>query len=231
MKRTSIYIDGFNLYHGALRHTDYKWLDPVALVKSLIGEDHRIVATKYFTARVGPRTGDPGQPFRQHIYLRALSTLGIQIIYGRYLSHVVKMYRAHQSPGVNPFVDVVKTEEKGTDVNIASHMLIDAADDLFDCAVLVSGDSDLTTPVKLCIGKYGKAVGVLNPAVACGKSIPADSHRCPRLFPQAAGMVVIRSDIRHQFGTNLKKTTPHESKRKGKQTRIKPGFSCLLVRC
>ena len=53
--------------------------------------------------------------------------------------------------------------EKGTDVNIASHMLVDAADDLYDCAILISGDSDLTTPVKICIGKYGKSVGVLNP--------------------------------------------------------------------
>lgn len=163
MTRTAIYIDGFNLYHGALRHTDYKWLNPLAMVRSIIGESHNVVATKYFTARVSPRNGDPGQPFRQHIYLRALATLGIQIVYGRYLSHIVKMYRAHQSPGVNPFVEVVKTEEKGTDVNIASHMLVDAADDLFDCAILVSGDSDLTMPVRFCIGKYGKMVGVLNP--------------------------------------------------------------------
>lgn len=44
-----------------------------------------------------------------------------------------------------------------------THMLVDAADDLFDCAILVSGDSDLTTPVRFCIEKYRKCVGVLNP--------------------------------------------------------------------
>ncbi len=163
MKRTAIYVDGFNLYHGALRYTDYKWLNPLSLVRALIDPDHSIVSTKYFTARVSPRSGDAGQPFRQYIYLRALATIGIQVVYGRYLSHVVKMYKAHQVPGTNPFVEVVKTEEKGTDVNIASHMLVDAADDLFDCAILVSGDSDLTTPVRLCIGKYKKTIGVLNP--------------------------------------------------------------------
>ena len=42
------------------------------------------------------------------------------------------MYKAKQVKGEPPFVDVVKTEEKGTDVNIASHMLVDAADNLFD---------------------------------------------------------------------------------------------------
>ena len=162
-QRTFIYIDGFNLYHGALRHTSYKWLNVRSMVASLIGEDKEIRAVKYFTARVTPRPNDPEQPFRQHIYFRALMTLGVQLVYGRYLSHVVPMYRAHQVKGEPPFVDVVKTEEKGTDVNIASHMLVDAADNLFDCAILVSGDSDLTTPVKLCIGKYGKCVGVLNP--------------------------------------------------------------------
>ena len=161
--RTFVYIDGFNLYHGALRYTQYKWLNLRSMVASLIGNDKDIVSLKYFTARVSPRPNDPNQPLRQHLYFRALATIGAQLVYGRYLSHVVKMYKAHQVVGENPFVEVVKTEEKGTDVNIAAHMLTDAADNLFDCAVLVSGDSDLTTPVRFCVGKYGKCVGVLNP--------------------------------------------------------------------
>lgn len=163
MQKTFVYIDGFNLYHGALRHTPYKWLDLRSMVKSLIGADKEIVRIKYFTARVSPRANDPDQPFRQHMYLRALLSTGVQLVFGRYLSHVVKMYKANQVPGEDPFVEVVKTEEKGTDVNIATHMITDATDNLFDCAVLVSGDSDLTAPVKVCIGKYGKSVGVLNP--------------------------------------------------------------------
>jgi len=163
MIRTFVYIDGFNLYHGALRYTPYKWLDIRALTQSLIGADKHIMAIKYFTARVSPRVNDPNQPFRQHMYLRALATLGVQMVFGRYLSHIVKMYKAHQMPGEDPYVEVVKTEEKGTDVNIATHMITDAADNLFDCAILISGDSDLTAPVKVCIGKYGKTVGVLNP--------------------------------------------------------------------
>lgn len=162
-KRTIVYIDGFNLYHGALRHTPYKWLNVHMLAQSLIDASHTIVKVKYFTARVSPRANDPSQPFRQHLYLRALATLNTQVIYGRYLSHVVKMYKANQVNGEDPFVEVVKTEEKGTDVNIASHMIVDAADNLYDSAVLISGDSDLTTPVKICVGKYGKSVGVINP--------------------------------------------------------------------
>lgn len=162
-QRTIVYVDGFNLYHGALRHTPYKWLNVHALAKSLIDDGKAITKIKYFTARVSPRANDPDQPFRQHLYLRALGTINAQVVYGRYLSHVVKMFKANQVPGADPFVEVVKTEEKGTDVNIASHMIVDAADNLMDCAVLISGDSDLTTPVKICKNKYGKCVGVLNP--------------------------------------------------------------------
>ena len=162
-QRTIVYVDGFNLYHGALRHTPYKWLNLQALAQMLVDEDKEIVKIKYFTARVSPRNGDAQQPMRQMMYLRALATLKADIVYGRYLSHVVSMYKAHQVKGEPPFVEVVKTEEKGTDVNIASHMLIDAADDMYDCALLISGDSDLTTPVNLCIKKYKKYVGVLNP--------------------------------------------------------------------
>jgi hypothetical protein len=47
---------------------------------------------KYFTARVSARAGDPGQPVRQDIYLRALRTLpNVEIIFGHFLTNTVKM--------------------------------------------------------------------------------------------------------------------------------------------
>jgi uncharacterized LabA/DUF88 family protein len=39
-------------------------------------------------------------------------------------------------------------EEKMTDVNIAIQLLSDAFDDVYDMALVISGDSDLTTPVR-----------------------------------------------------------------------------------
>ena len=36
MKRTIVYIDGFNLYYGLLRGTFAKWLDLVAFSKALL---------------------------------------------------------------------------------------------------------------------------------------------------------------------------------------------------
>jgi len=161
--RTIVYVDGFNLYYGALRGTPWKWLDLRALATRLLRPENEIVAVKYFTALVEPRPGDPQKPVRQQIYLRALLTLPAHIVEGHYLTHNVTMRLANPSHGQNPFVTVIKTEEKGSDVNIASHLLLDAARDRMDCGVLVTGDSDLKTPVQMAIRDFGKKVGVLNP--------------------------------------------------------------------
>jgi len=43
-----------------------------------------------------------------------------------------------------------------TDVNIAAQLLTDAYEDRFDVALIVSGDSDLVTPIKLLRNKFPK---------------------------------------------------------------------------
>jgi uncharacterized LabA/DUF88 family protein len=162
--KTIVYVDAFNLYYGAVKDTPYKWLDIGALCRTMLRSENVVTGIKYFTAKVQPRPGDPDQPTRQQTYLRALRTLpNLHIIYGHYLSHVVWMPLASPVPGQKPFVQVVKTEEKGSDVNLASHMLVDAADNVFDCAVIISGDSDLKTPVQMVQSRFHKTVGVVNP--------------------------------------------------------------------
>jgi uncharacterized LabA/DUF88 family protein len=52
---------------------------------------------------------------------------------------------------------------KGSDVNLATHLVSDAYEDAFDTAVLVTNDSDLKEPVDLIRRKLGKPIGVLNP--------------------------------------------------------------------
>ena len=57
--RTSIYIDGFNLYYGAVKDTPYKWLNLDALCRLLLAQHHTIDHIKYFTAQVSARPDDP----------------------------------------------------------------------------------------------------------------------------------------------------------------------------
>lgn len=162
--KTMVYVDAFNLYYGAVKSTPYKWLNLLELSKKLLRTENVIVGIKYFTAKVRPRPDDPGQPTRQEIYFRALRTIPkFQIFFGPYLSHVVWMPLANPVAGEKPFAQVIKTEEKGSDVNLASHLLVDAVDNVFDCAVIISGDSDLRAPVQLVQNRFKKPVGVFNP--------------------------------------------------------------------
>jgi uncharacterized LabA/DUF88 family protein len=158
--RTFVYIDGFNLYYG-IRRTPYRWLN-VAEVCRLLLPGHNIQSIKYFTAKVQSRPNDPLQHARQRNYIRALETLpGFSVIYGHFLSHPVSMTEYPVSvPPKRVFV--LKTEEKGSDVNLAAHLLNDAHLGHFDVGVVISNDSDLVMPIQMARG-LGKQVGVLVP--------------------------------------------------------------------
>ena len=156
--RTIVYIDGFNLYYRCLKGTPYKWLDLKCMAACLLpSAQHDIVGVKYFTSRVSATPSDPGVATRQDAYLNAVKFyLGKDnIIEGRFMTHVESRPLA---PPKNGIVKVLDTKEKGTDVNLAVHMLNDAWLDRYDCAVLVSNDSDLAESVRL-VRERGKLVG------------------------------------------------------------------------
>lgn len=164
--KTYVYVDGFNLYYGAVKDTPYQWLDILRLCQLLLPKN-QILKVKYFTALVTARPGDPDQPNRQQIYLRALRTIpGLEIIYGHFLEHEVMMPAAGSPPGKPRYVKVIKTEEKGSDVNIAAHMISDGYQGAYQVAILVSNDSDLVEPVKIVRNGLKLPVGVLNPRPA-----------------------------------------------------------------
>ncbi len=158
--KTNIYIDGFNLYYGCVKDTPYHWLNLAEMCRLLLPKD-KIQRIKYFTALVTSRPNDPDQPLRQRAFLRALQTIpNLEIILGSFLSHEVMMPR---SPIGTGYVKVIKTEEKGSDVNIATHLLLDGFRNDYELAVVVSNDSDLLMPIRVVTEQFGKPVGLLNP--------------------------------------------------------------------
>jgi len=158
--KTNIYIDGFNLYFGCVKDTPYKWLDVAKMCRLLLPKDN-IQRIKYFTAKVKPRPNDLSQPIRQATFWRALRTIpNLEIVEGSFLSHEVVMPR---SPIGSGYVRVVKTEEKGSDVNLATHLLLDGFRNEYELAVIVSNDSDLLLPLQVVTEQFGKPVGLLNP--------------------------------------------------------------------
>ncbi|MCL6495512.1 MAG: NYN domain-containing protein [Ignavibacterium sp.] len=140
--RTIIYIDGFNFYYRAVKNTKYKWLDFKSLFLKLLSSKNQIIQIKYFTALVSGKH-NPNKPVKQQTYIRALQSFipEIKVYYGHFLSHKVYLPTAEQS-NKNKKAKVIKTEEKGSDVNLAVHLLNDAWLNKYDCAIIVSNDSD-----------------------------------------------------------------------------------------
>ena len=148
---------------------------------------------KYFTALVSPRPHDPDQPTRQQTYLRALRTIpDLTIILGTFLTHEVMMPLAPPGGG---YVKVIKSEEKGSDVNLATHLLVDAYSDEYEIAVIVSNDSDLLMPIRVVTDQFKKPVGVLNP----------QKHPSTALLPHVKFIKQIRSGVlgKSQFPATL----------------------------
>jgi hypothetical protein len=157
--RIYVYVDGFNLYYRALKGGPHKWLNLVALAGRLAPPGATIDLVRYFTARVSARAGDPDAPRRQQILFSALLTLpNIRFHYGSFLAKTV--WRPLVS---NPkkFVEIHDTEEKGSDVNLAAHLINDAWHGRYDVALVLSQDSDLIEPIKMARSDVGKSVGLI----------------------------------------------------------------------
>lgn len=155
-------FDGFNLYYGCLKGTPYKWLDLGALCQALL-PPNKIQRIRYFTAKVNGQA-DPQQPVRQSTYLRALQTVpGLTVHLGHFLTSTVRMPLVSPVPGGPRTIEVIKTEEKGSDVNLATYLLADAFRADADTFVVVSNDSDLMEPIRLVSQELGYRVGIVNP--------------------------------------------------------------------
>ena len=160
---TIAYIDAFNLYFGALKPNQCKWLDLESWLDRQFPKN-TFTRIKYFTARVKPFEGDSGPCQRQGSYLAALSSLPrVEIIEGHYLVKETTALLAAAPPSGSRQVRIIRSEEKQSDVNIASHMLMDACRNRYDAAIVVSGDGDLATPIRMVISEFSKPVVVLNP--------------------------------------------------------------------
>lgn len=227
---TRVYIDGFNLYYGAVKGTPFKWLNLVELARQVLPPGHVIDKVKYFTARVSGAS-DPGAPARQQVYLSALNAVPeVEIYFGSFLAktvwrplinlpvagrqinspvpatlpagrHIVAgtppqtlPVGSYPFPGSRrkrrktprPLSDAVITEvhtmeEKGSDVNLATHLLNDAWKGLFDVAAVVSNDTDLVTPIGIVSTELKKAVYVV----------------CPGRWPVAPKLKSAASHVRH----------------------------------
>jgi hypothetical protein len=182
------YIDGFNLYKGALEaRPELKWLNLFSFSQALRPR-LRLKHVYYFTAPLKERFKGDESPQRQASYLRVLSSQGVSVIRGKFRKNnswqrvSSTQRRDLLSPSIPPYfgltqlalntsarssfpdvpkAQILKMEEKGSDVNLASFMMRDVFTGLRN-ALMISGDSDLVTPVKFSV-QFGADIRVAVP--------------------------------------------------------------------
>ena len=160
---TNVYVDGPNLYYGALRDRPVRWLDLTTWCEQLL-PDHDVKRVRYFTAWAHPSV-ERQQVNRQQVYHRALQTSPkISVHLGRYLRDTVVL----REPRTSNQRRVVKVRLKGVDVALATQLLPDAATGDCDTVVLVSNDSDFMPTIVAARRALGVRVGLVNPRRGVG---------------------------------------------------------------
>lgn len=155
MPRVALYVDGFNLYYGKLKpNPRLKWLDLEALGRALSPAGD-LVKVRYVTATVSGKL-DPSAPLRQQTYLRALRSLQlVEVHFGHFETREKDRPLVNPRPGGSRIVRIFSTEEKGSDVNLATWLLLDGVDGVYEEAIVVSNDSDLEEPIRQSNLRFG----------------------------------------------------------------------------
>jgi NYN domain len=203
----NVYIDGFNVYYGCLKGTPYKWLDPAALARRLLPSD-QIRRIRYFTARVNPRVTDPSAPQRQDTYLRAVATIPcLSVHLGHFLTSRARMPLAAPTLGGPSTVEVLKTEEKGSDVNLATYLLVDAFRGDCEVALVITNDSDLCEPIRIVSTELGIPVGIANPYPARRRSHALRGTFFKQIRPSALAQCQFPPKLKDDAGTFARPAT------------------------
>ena len=156
-----------------MKRSSHKWLDLQALCKAVLPSNCEIVGIKYYTARVSGRL-DPDSPKDQNTYINALKTIpNLEVYYGNFqvtdkwmfLVQPVEFRPTSVTPAhPNPrFANVVKTEEKGSDVNLSAHLVRDAFTGAFEHAAIITNDTDLTEPLRIVVQEAKFPVTLISP--------------------------------------------------------------------
>lgn len=210
----------------------WRWLDLRALTEDLVRQHSgwrslSAMRVVYCTARISGR-GNPSGAHDQDTYLRALQAAGSidALALGTYVARVataplatpdrrgrpvlthpqwplmVRSGSGSDEPDATFMASVARREEKGSDVNVASHLLLDALDGNIDAAVVISNDSDLEFPIREIRERL--PVGTVNPTKGfpAGRlnGAPADGVG-GHWWHQLSAAELMAAQLPHQVGT------------------------------
>lgn len=139
MERVMVFVDGSNFYHGLKSNDCPTYVDFFKLGTHLAGPDRELRRVYYYNAARLQSSGEEAYRKQQ----RFLGAVGRQ--------QQVRVKLGRLEPRGDTYV------EKGVDTAIAVDMLLHAAKDNYDVAILVSGDGDFAYVLE-AVGSMGKGV-------------------------------------------------------------------------
>ncbi len=152
--RVLAYVDGYNLYHGIKKCDDekLKWINIKSLCESFCKDGKTLQAVNYYSAFATWLGADVYQ--RHNALIKALEATGVHCA----ISHFKK--KPARCPSCKHKWN--KHEEKETDVKMSIQMVADAYENKFDCAMIISNDTDFIPAIQK-LKEMNKFIFLLTP--------------------------------------------------------------------
>ncbi len=149
MERVVVAIDGSNFYHACLASFGRTDVNLGAFAEFLVGPARSLVRTYYYNCPVPPDSDPAAKQAQQRFFGALYRTPFFEVRLGRLSKQTVKCPHCGK--------DITRYVEKGVDMRIGIDLLVGASRNLYDTAILVSGDGDLSEAVK-AVKELGKHV-------------------------------------------------------------------------
>ncbi len=143
-ERISIFIDGSNFYYSTSKKGIK--IDFTKLLKELVGNEGELINAYYYVAPLDIEAGEE----KYWAHQRFLNKLREIPKFNVVLCNLKKI----KSNDGN-YVYIVK----GDDVKLSNNLLMGAVDNLYDVAIIISGDEDFINSINIIKKRYKKKVG------------------------------------------------------------------------
>ena len=142
LSKVAIYIDGSNFYFS-VKNTFKCKVDIEKFCRKLVINDE-LIKINYYIAPVN-RMNAPDKYIEQQKFFDKIKEIEkLKIVLGR--------LEKHKKDGKTFYM------EKATDINLALDMILDALDNVYDVAYLISNDGDFSGAVSAVINRFNKKV-------------------------------------------------------------------------
>lgn len=201
MKKITILVDGYNLYHAidSLNKPHLKWINPKQICRFFIqSKIEKINKVKFFTAFPKHKSLETQQ--RYQAFIGALKHFDIEVIEGKFKKKIVK-YKDENGK----FFTKISHEEKESDVNLALAILEDSFENISDKILVITNDSDISPAIRMARKKNANLkINIVTPPLVGTKKANYDLlEACGNINKNKQGQVYFKTNMIREFALDL----------------------------